>query len=235
MTRIALATTCIAVLLGCSDIESEELLTGGLFADIAVKSDGSGTADVSATLRAGGAFSTTFVELTGDDQLTATYKDETQALSEVQLGSLFSFTTEFDEAEPGVDFIISLDRTLDDGAPSTRIQLPERFEISELGVESFSRSNDNLTVSWEPSGSNDTMRVTIDGPCFIVFTENLSGDPGTFTLAAGTLEDTGDTATSCEAEVTIMRRRNGDLDPGYGEGGTAVGVQTRVVALTSDP
>ena len=235
MLRIAVVTASFAALLGCSSLDSADLLTDGISAEVAVTADGSGDSEVSTVLRAGGGLSTTFVELSGDDQLTATLGDETQVLQQVSLGNLVSYTTTFDSAPVDTDFVVSLDRMLDEGATQTTVRLPEPFEIEALQQESFSRADDDLTVTWTPSDSGDDMRVVVDGDCFIVNMEDLSGDPGTWTLEAGTLEDTGEEARSCEATVTVQRRRSGTLDPNYGEGGSAVGMQVREISLSSSP
>lgn len=235
MLRMALVTSGFVALLGCSDIESQDLLTSGMYADVVVTADGEGTSDVTATLRAGGALSTTFVELTGDDVLTATLREESVAMNEISLGALNSFVAEFASDEPGVDYVIALERTIDAGAPNTVIQLPAAFDIDPPTVTEFARGTEDLTITWTPADSGDNMRVTIDGDCFLLRIDELSGDPGTWTLEGGMLEDTGTESTNCEAEITIERRVSGTLDSNYGEGGSATGVQQRSVTVQSTP
>jgi hypothetical protein len=235
MVRIAVVTSGFIALLGCSAIESEDLLTSGMYADVVVTADGEGTSDVLATLRAGGALSTTFVELTGDDVLTVTLAEETVIMNEISLGNLNSFVAEFQTDEPGIDYTISLERSLDEGAPSTVIRLPAAFVVDAPTISEFARSTEDLTVTWTPSDSGDNMRVTLDGDCFLLRVDDLSGDPGTWTLAGGLLEDTGTESTNCEADITIERRLLGVLDPNYSEGGSATGVQQRTVSIESTP
>jgi hypothetical protein len=235
MLRIAVVTSGFIALLGCSAIESSDLLTSGMYADVVVTADGEGTSDVTATLRAGGALSTTFVELTGDDVLTATLLEETVEMNEISLGNLNSFVAEFQSAEPGVDYVIALERSLDEGAPNTVIQLPAAFDIDAPTITEFARSTEDLTVTWTPADSGENMRVTVDGDCFLLRIDELSGDPGTWTLEGGSLEDTGAESTNCEADITIERRLTGNLDPNYGEGGSATGVQQRTVSIQSTP
>jgi len=235
MLRIAIVTATFTALLGCASLDSEELLTTGISAEITVTADGSGSSDVTAVLRAGGGLSTTFVDLSSGDELTATLGEETQVLTEVSLAAITSYTTTFDTAPTGEDYIISLDRIEFDSAPNTVVQLPPPFELEPLAVEDYSRSEDPLTVSWSPSDTTDDMRVTVDGDCFLVHFQELSGDPGTYTIEAGTLEDTGSEPSNCEATVTVQRRRAGQLDPGYGEGGSAAGLQVREVSIGSAP
>lgn len=235
MYRIAFLTAGALTLLACSDIASEDLHTSGIYADILVSADGSGDSEVSAVLRAGGALSTTFVELTGDDQLTATYKEETKALTQTSLGTLHSFSASFDSADVGTDYLVALERSVDAGAPDTVIQLPEPFELTELEITEFSRSGEDLTIEWTPSGEGDPMYITVDGDCFLLWSEDISGDPGTFTVEAGSLEAVGETATNCEATVSLRRVRSGTLDSGFGEGGSALGQQERELTIQSTP
>lgn len=235
MVRVALVTSGFIALMGCAAIESEDLRTSGIYANVVVVADGEGSSDVTAVLRAGGALSTTFVELTGDDVLTATLQEETVVMNEISLGNLNSFVAEFQSDEPGVDYVISLERSLDEGAPNTVIQLPEPFEIDPPTITEFARGTEDLTITWTPADSGDNMRVTIDGDCFLVHTDELSGDPGTWTLEAGVLEDTGTDSTNCEADITVERRQSGTLDPNYGEGGSATGIQQRTVSVQSTP
>lgn len=233
--RIGIVAVALGVLAACTDIASEDLLTSGMYADIAVTATGTGTSEVGAILRAGGPLSTTFVELTGDDELTATLGEETKALTPVSLGTIHSFVATFDADDPDAEYTIALVRTIDDGAPDTSITLPDPFELGELGVTEFSRADDALTVTWEPSGEADRMEATVDGDCFLIHSAEISGDPGTWTLEAGTLQDVGEESVNCEATVSLRRIRAGEVDAGYGEGGSARGVQVRAVTIQSTP
>ncbi len=229
---VALVGLAIAVV-GCSDVQSESLLTSGMSAHITASASGDGNTTVSAVLRAGGALSNVYVELTGDDALTAQRGEEEKPLVRQSLGAFHEYTTDFTGDEPGVDHVVSLVRSVDDGAPSSVMALPDAFEIS--GPAEFSRAAD-LTFTWTPAESADAMSVYVDGTCIFGYGETIIGDPGTWTIPAGTidaLEDDPD--ASCNVTVKVSRTRAGQLDPGFGEGGVAEGVQRREFGVTSAP
>jgi hypothetical protein len=68
----------LAPLVACEAVDSEDVLTSGMYADLAVTNTGSNTR-AAAILRVGGASSNTFVELTGDDSLTLRIGEESTA------------------------------------------------------------------------------------------------------------------------------------------------------------
>ena len=103
-------------------------------------------------------------------------------------------------------FTVSLERALDEDkdAPSSTATLPAPFDIGPLSKTTFSRGED-LVVTWEPSGMSDNMDIEVDGDCISSPSGNftVSGDPGTFTIAANELESfDSDMPESCSATVT---------------------------------
>jgi hypothetical protein len=225
----------LAVQIGCDDVSSSDLLTSGMWADVSVVAEGDGNSEVTAILRAGGALSTTFVELGPDDHLVATLGEESQELGQVSLGNIHSYVTTFDADAEDVDYLVAFERLVDAGAPDTTVSLPAPFAIDAPAVETFARGADALTVTWTPSGGSETMAISFDGECIAPYIGELSGDPGTYTLPAGTLQDISETPANCPVNVKVERIRSGDLDPAYGEGGTALGVQRRTIQVQSTP
>lgn len=213
--------------LACADVESGDVLTSGMWANISVTADGGGTSQVATVLKVGGADSNTYVELTTADVLTATLDGEEQILTEEELGDYHRYVTTFQSDQAGLPYTIAFTRSVDEGAPESVVELPEPFEMLEVDVSHFDATQD-ITIEWEPSGSGDFMELSAEGDCIWPYHQDLEGDTGVAVIEANTLEQIGDELdVSCEVTYTVMRWNNGDLDPGYGDGGIATGRQVR--------
>ncbi|TVQ92895.1 MAG: hypothetical protein EA397_05790 [Deltaproteobacteria bacterium] len=218
-------------LLGCADVGSESLLTSGMSAVIRGESLDGNSTQVSAILRAGGPTSSTFVKLEGDDALTASVGELEVTLTEASLGAMTSYRGTLPDADPETIFVVSLRRTLDDGATGTTFFLPEPFEIlSEHGeVEDTSA----VEITWEPSGSSHQVLLEVTGTCIVGGLDELEGDPGSVVIPSEYLDFLGEQpGVSCPVDVRIAKVRGGSLDPGFGEGGWAQGIQSRATTFT---
>jgi hypothetical protein len=226
-------TLAFVGLVGCADLGSADLATSGMWAEIRVEADGSGSSLAVGVLKAGGELSNTFVELEGDDELVATLEGDARDMLQEDLFDAHRYVAQYDTAPVGVPYTVALVRTLDAGAPSTTAELPPEFEL-EPPAQSFSRLDD-LVLAWGPPSTQD-MHVDISGGCIVPYHRELTGDPATFTLAGGTLVPLDeDEPTSCDLEIRISRILPGTLDPAYGEGGRALGVQHRTIHISSQP
>lgn len=234
MTRRPLVATllCTAMFtVGCSDVGSSSLLTSGMSAGIrGTSTDGENT-EITAVLRAGGTASTTYVKLEDDDVLTVQVGDLTQPLDEQSLGPLTSYRTTVAIADPEQPFTVSLDRTLDDGAPATTFSLPEPFQITTEPDQID--PSEAIQVAWEPSGTSEQLRLEVSGECIDGGIRDLTNDDGVTTVPSDYLDSVMEQpGASCPVEITISKIRGGTLDPAYGEGGQAQGVQSRSVSFT---
>ena len=146
------------------------------------------------------------------------------------LGHNATFQTDAEDDE----FVVDFQRTLDDGAPRSVATLPAPFAIA-AGAASTSRAA-ALDLDWSP-GSADQMSWSASGDCIDSVGQVPVDDSGTTTIAANTLKKRAAAGTpdSCTVTVTMTRFRDGDLDPGYGKGGAAYGVQERTLTFTSTP
>lgn len=235
-THAPVAAAALALLAGCESIESTDVLTSAIYADLSATSDGTSTHAL-AVLRTGGATSNTFVNLEGDDVLTVTAEGETQELLESYVGDIYAYDADFDLSAQDTEFVFSLDRSVDAGAPDSRCSLPAPFEpTAPAAGEVYSRGQQDLTVSWTPSGEADEMRIVVKGDCLWQHVVAVDGDPGTAVIPAGTLDSLNeDDPQSCDATVTVQRLRFGTLDAAFAQGGTIYGVQAREVTIRSDP
>lgn len=231
-----LMTAALIASAGCSSVKSEDVYTDALYANLTAISDGDGTR-AEAVLRVGGAASTTYVQLTGGDTITVTGGAESSEMTETNLGNLYGYVADLAVQDEDTEFLFDLERTLDDGAPNSTCTLPAPLEIlSPADGDSTSRGAASLTVTWDPSGENDDLLVSVSGDCFSNVEESVAGDPGTYTFEPGTLESfEGSEDETCSGTVTVLRKRAGTLDPGYGEGGEIYCGQQRTVDITVAP
>ena len=215
----------------CADVGSSSVLTSGMSAVIRGVSEDGASTRVSTVLRAGGVTSTTFVQLEADDALSVTVGEQTTPLVEASLGPLTSYLATVPVADPEATFTVAFDRTLDAGAPSSTFTLPEAFAITTEAASIDPAQP--VQIAWEPSGSTSQVVLEVGGDCVVGGLETLSGDDGVTTIPADLLAQRGETpGASCPVTATVSKIDGGQLDPAYGEGGSAQGVQQRALTFT---
>jgi hypothetical protein len=228
---------CMLALLasGCAKTESSDLLTSGIYASLTARATGTGTTAVSATLYVGNPGNLNFVELTGDDQLIASYGGQHKVMSQIELLNIVSHSAEFPTDADGAAFDIALERSVDGGAPMSTATLPARFTVAPLPATASRAAA--LPVTWSPSASPDPMTWRAVGPCIADAQGGITGDPGTMMIAAGTFvkRQGQNIADTCMVSITVTRSRAGVLDTHYGKGGSAAGIQERTVMVMSAP
>jgi len=218
---------------GCGMTDSGSLLTSGISAVMAAKTDGTGTTSVTAELFSGTPDQLIFVKLTDQDQLVAFHGSQQQTMLGVQLVTIVEYGATFNSAVDGDTFTIDFERVIDAGAPASTATLPAAFTLGTL-PSSASRAS-ALSIAWSPGGTNDQMSWQVDGSCIEtsigtvpVDSGNLMIGPNTFHKLAG--QNIPDT---CAATLTITRTRAGALDPEFGKGGSIFGEQVRSGTFTT--
>jgi len=226
--------------LACEQVDSADIKTSGVYANIVAEADGGGSTKVTTSLRVGGVLSNTFLELGPDESIVATSGTDEKTLSRKSLLGAISYVGTFTGDQADKDFKVAWNRG--DGfvsAPSTQLSLPAGFDLTApVGGATFSRANDDLVVTWAPASTSDELLwEVITSTCAREMKSNtITGDPGTFTIAAGTLTSIqGHETETCDTTLLLIRRRLGELDPAYGEGGWVVGRQVRTVTFSSAP
>lgn len=235
--RMLAVGAVLAVGTACASVESDDVLTDGIYANFDAVNTGAPQTAATAIFRVGGATSNTFVNLGGDDTVSvAVDGGEAVALTETNLGDLYSYIGSFDAAAAETSFAFALNRTIDAGAPASECSLPAPFAIvTPSAAAVFSRPNDPIIVTWD-GGEADTMEVVLESDCIVTSVNVVSGDPGSFTIEAGGYEVFDDRADeSCEATLKVRRVRAGSLDQGFGEGGRVACTQERTVSVRLDP
>jgi hypothetical protein len=223
----------------CTDLQSADLKTAGMSAYMTVQADGSGQTQVGAKLHVD-TNSTDYVALSAGDTLVASVAGQSQTMSESNVVGIVSYATSFTGEDSNAVYTVALHRASDVSAPNSTCTLPLAYTIATPATGStFSRANDAITVNYGPGSSGDAVNYSLSGSCI---TEpgnaSVSGDPGTFTLARGSIlpvPNQPPSQSSCQVTLTVTRTRGGTVDPAYGSGGQITCVQTRSTTFTSTP
>ena len=237
--RIAVLASIALGLIGCKEtIDSKNLRTGGIAMVTRVTATSESRVVVHTELLAGGNESNTYVILGSHDRLIADADGEDVEMDAVNEGV---YEAKFDTGLADTVFTVSLEREDDDPAPDNSGSLPAPFDItSDFGSTPMSRAED-MEVTWEPSGEDDDMKIAFDdeagGGCIYINSDNIAGDPGTYTVEAGFLEGTGpeDMQESCDVTAKITRSRHGETDSALDGESSFVLEQVRSVDFVSAP
>lgn len=234
MSKISKAVVVVALgtVGACTKVDSENILTRGIYADIAARTTGKGTTTVSATLYLEDPANLNFVDLTGDDTLIAINGAQSKEMIEQDILSHVSHHAEFLTDVAGEEFVVDFQRTVDGGAPQSIATLPTAFDLLQIGAP-VSRAQE-LVIEWSPAIGSE-MTWELSGPCIDFVTGGTSADTGLATISANTIKKTmgQNIPDSCEVTVTVTRTLEGVLDPGFGKGGVVVGEQVRTLTFTS--
>ena len=229
-------------LAGCAeDVDSDDVATDALYANIWVEASGDGNSRAYTTLRVGGSSSNTYIELTEYDALMTFVNDTSKGMQENESAFGIVYATDFPFEAEDTPFRVAFLRTpppdgecAGDSAPNSTVTLPRPFSITSPAPSTSVSRAAPFTFNWNNSGTADAMSYRISGPCILDHSESISSDPGTWTVAAGTIMTVGtDQTVTCNATLTISRSRNGVLDENYGEGGVISARQYRTLDIQS--
>ena len=226
---------CLALALAaCTTTESDDVLTSGIHAVLTATTDGDGSTTVSATLYVGDPIGLDYVQVGGDDRLVARHAGTAKPMIASEFLNTVAHRAVFDTDAEGAQFEVAFERAVDSGAPRSTMALPAPFSAS--GPASASRT-EPVPIVWAPASSQDAMSWEVTGDCVEREASPIDGDTGGIVIPAGAIKKRmGDpVADQCEISVTIRRSKPGTLDPSYGKGGSAAGVQQRTVKLMSTP
>ena len=229
---------------GCSSesTDSSNVKTAGIYADLSVDADSSSNAVVEAALKVGGSSSNTYLELVSGDVLTASNGIHTQTMTRIGSGNWVRYRATLPDTPLNSDsqFTISLTRAADTDAPSSSVSLAPVISITQPPVDfisSYSRSADDLLISWDPISSGESTRLTIEGSCIQQFQWPVTG-LSSFTVQAGNLHGWSSLSgadTGCSATIRLERIRYGAVDPAYSEGGNLVSTRMAERAIFTYP
>lgn len=237
MTR---ALVFLLVLTGCASVKSTDVATSSIYAQFTAVTEGSGTT-ATAVLRVGEADSNTYVNLEAGDTLTAaadagTDGEELVELAEVNLGDLYGYVGLLTADAEGTPFTFAFTRDAAESAPDSHATMPAPFALTSPVADTAVSRAEDITVTWEPSGGDDPVQVTLSGDCILDVTEDVAGDPGTYTFEPGSyVVPDGQEGESCAGTLTVRRLSYGELDPALSSGGVVYAAQERSVDVRLDP
>lgn len=237
MRKILVAALALTATTACTTVDSEDLLTSGMSATMTVTALGDGQSRVGTVLRAGAPSSSTFVDLGNGDDLTVSVDGAAPvALVEYSLFGLPGYSVVIDDDSPETVFDISLTRTLDDGAPSSKISLPQPFDLVwDTTPTELSRAQ-SITFVWNAPEEGGQMAISASGDCLSGYTTTADAESGTVVIPANALTPiAGSENVNCQATFTFQSQKAGTLDTGFGEGGAASGIQQRSFSLLTTP
>lgn len=228
-------------LLACAEsVDSGDVKTSGMYANILATRGDDGKTLVEAALRVGGENSNTYVNLTGEDKLVATLGETEQDMVEAGFteDNWVWYQANFEASNTATAVNVAFKRAEgDESALENKVTLPAPFALTAPDANaSFSRETDTITVTWDESGSDDTMILRAKGDCINTYEKALSGDPGTYAINAGDLKtNDADADKTCKVTLELVRRAAGSIDPAFGEGGLFYGRQLRTLEISSKP
>ncbi len=239
MTKVKLLMVGV-VLIACSTKSASDFSTSEMVADMSAVATGNGSTTVSATLREEGTL-LTFIQLTADDELIASSGSETKAMDETSLLGLVSYNASFNKDVEGAVFNVKLTRTLDGGAPNSSATLPKPFSLNPLDEGEYSRA-EPISVSWATAASSDTMTLQVTGECIDTVTGDLASNATGYVVEANAIrkrtpsssEEDDQVPDTCDATITVTRRRPGSVDPAF-HSGSFVASQVRSVRFVTKP
>ncbi len=233
MNRIQILS-CLSLLLGTlgceEDVESTDIRTSGVYPVIRVTADGSGKSEVWVRLKVGGESSNTYLDLKGEDKLTASADGVSRELDETDDQT---YTATFDIDEEDTEFTVAFTRgSIDVDAPESKVSLPAPFELA-LAVTEASRATDSVGVSWDPPAASGNIGWDLAGDC-IKSDDGSTPDDGELELPA--IETfSSDAAKTCTVHLGLTRSRGGSVDSHFSEGGDITARHVRGGSFTSSP
>lgn len=235
MTRLLLAAAVLS-LWGCSceTVDSGDIKTSGLYADLEAEATGNGRTQLKASLTLGQG-SLTYLRLAEGETLVASSGATSKTMSRTTLFGATWYEAELATDAADAPFTIALTRVADTSAPSSTVTLPRPFTLTAPAANQVvSRAGGPLQVTWQVAGSGDELRLSASGPCINSVSELTLSDSGAHQLPAFSAR-TDEAATTCNVVVKLARLRHGTVDPAYGKGGDFVARVTRQVAISSTP
>lgn len=236
--RSVLAFAVVAVCaVGCvrkESIDSADITTHGTSLELDARSDGTNT-KVTVAVHVGSWESHTYARLSSGDRLILTDpKGDKHTLPVIRSGDLTSYGIDL----PVTAGSFSLDFVREKGisALGNTVALPAGFTVAAPAEKS---RKEPLTFTWDPGPGGYAMTYSLTGECILDdLSETITGDPGTFTINAGTIKThSGDTDKTCPVTLRVTRTLASQAccSAEFGHPSRARGIQERVVTFTSKP
>jgi hypothetical protein len=126
-----------------------------------------------------------------------------------------------DNVKDGATYTVSLFRDTEVDAKNSVVTMPLAFDLIEpTASSSFSRTNDDIQITWQPIENNTYIEASFNTSCpdsnfnVVTYTMKLDQDDGAALIEAGKINDNTLSGT-CNTTLTLVKRRTGTLDPAY--------------------
>jgi hypothetical protein len=225
ITTLLKLATVLCVLPACESIESADLDTSGIWADIDVTHNGNGALEVQAELKTGRR-SNTWLQLTDGDQLHAQLGDDTpQRMRGEELLSRFWYAVTFNDVPEDALVTVAFTREEKTDAPLSQVRMPLNFELTSPATNDRYVPGDVIAITWSNT-SSDRFKLKAEGDCVETFEQTVS-DNGRFEVPAADFTRRGE-APGCRIKLQASRIRGGQIDSAF-DGGEMRGWQVRTV------
>jgi hypothetical protein len=211
------------VVTGCSTVDSADIRTSGMTADLLVKLPENAVAvDVTASFRVG---NLTYVELGSGENVSVSAGGQTEELHRGKFAGATSYTGQLGVSRGELTF--ALKREGDNtSAPSSTIALPEPVHLSQPfgGAKLSRRKAVQVTLASGPAQT-----LTWSGPCIQTGSLEIEAGRSSATVAAGAiLAATPASAGSdtCQVELLLSRHTTGKLDGAFKDGSVVAVAQS---------
>lgn len=222
---------------GCDKAPSSDFATKALTLEARIMAAGDGKTTVSVKVLVGD-FMPGEVLVESGDGLQVTAYGITRPVTNSGSSAFPKYTTTFDSDAAGT-FNIALTRpSLQLSAPNSTVGLPAPIQVTPWASNRELSPGDSFEVAWTPDGVQTTFAVTghcngvTNGTAATTRGINFGGqsNTGSMTIAVSQLIGNSPLASSesCSAEVTLLRRIYGEVDPNF-DGGEIIAEQFRKV------
>ncbi len=229
---------------GCSEIDSRNIRTAGINADMEAGVDGSSRTEVEVRLTTDSTLFADQIDLSRGDRLFATINGVTQRLG--RSGSRYRTTFNFDAG--GMVLIVELDRDNDRNARDSRITIPDAFDILMPAANTVFEAAEEVTVVWDPPANGNTIELIYSGQCMNMQSNESEGffrsfnisDSGMHSVVVENLLNSSDQRQNfdpmmaCPTTVTLRRRSTGTIDREF-DGGRFRALQERELVFIINP
>ena len=227
-------------LVGCSEVDSEDVRTSGFNMDAQVTTTDSLTR-IQVRLRNGDDIDSDRIILSAGDRLIADLSGRRIELERQNS----TYRGSYEQVTGGEVLRLELSRPEGVNALATGVLLPNLFEINAPDQGVSFNAGDTITVVWSPSDPGNTMSVSYSVDCTLIENANTfhAGrigrtfdvpDIGTHTTRVNTIlnafddQDQFATGIPCPLEIELTRENSGTLDPAL-DGGSIEAKQQQTV------
>jgi hypothetical protein len=225
----------LAACSGSSD--STDIRTSGVYAKIKVSATEDDQSSVTVTLRVGDKHSNTYLSLKGGDSLQATLNDSFTENIDSKLGSSYQgIFNAVGAGQEGASYRIAFIRPNDTDAPNSTVTMPPAITgFTSSPSDSFSRSSEVLTLTWDPTAQNQLIPISFSGSCFSGVVVPVNTATGIYALNPMTLMSNPGPEESCNVTISATVTNTGIVDTAYGEGGVITATRISSTSVMSTP